>query len=144
MRAENKEFNATFINDLDPEIGKISIVPQDMSRVIMNIMNNACYAVYEKSVKFKEAYKPEIRISTKKLDHAVEIIITDNGPGIPQEIIDKIYEPFFTTKPTGKGTGLGLSMTYDIVTQIHQGSLEVNSKEGEFTAFKIIIPLKQK
>jgi len=142
-RAENKEFNATFTKKLDPEVGKIHVVPQDMSRVILNIVNNACYAVLEKSQKMKEGYKPEITISTKRINEKIEIRIRDNGTGMPEKVIAKIYEPFFTTKPTGQGTGLGLSMTYDIVTQIHGGTLEVNSKEGEFTEFKISIPDKK-
>ena len=139
-RAENKEFNATFTKKLDPEAGNIWVVPQDMSRVILNIVNNACYAVLEKSQKIKEGYKPEITIMTQRIDGKIEIRIRDNGTGMPEKVIAKIYEPFFTTKPTGMGTGLGLSMTYDIVTQIHGGTLEVSSKEDEFTEFKIVIP----
>jgi signal transduction histidine kinase len=140
VRAENKEFNATFVKDLDPGIGKVKIVPQDFSRVILNIMNNACYAVFEKSQKIKEGYIPTITITTKKTDQQIVLRIKDNGTGIPQSIIDKIFNPFFTTKPTGKGTGLGLSMSYDIVTNIHNGKLEVVSTEGESTEFIITIP----
>jgi signal transduction histidine kinase/ligand-binding sensor domain-containing protein len=142
VRAENKEFNATFVKDMDPEAGKVKLVPQDFSRVILNIMNNACYAVFEKSQKKPEGYSPTISISTKRSDQQVVIRIKDNGTGIPQAIIDKIFNPFFTTKPTGKGTGLGLSMSYDIVTNIHNGKLEVVSVEGESTEFIITIPDK--
>ncbi|MDD5507648.1 MAG: ATP-binding protein [Bacteroidales bacterium] len=140
IRAENKAFNATFVKDLDPGIGKVKIVPQDFSRVILNIMNNACYAVFEKGQKKPDGYSPTISISTKKADQQIVIRIKDNGTGIPQPIIDKIFNPFFTTKPTGKGTGLGLSMSYDIITNIHNGRLEVVSTEGESTEFIITIP----
>ncbi|MCX6235633.1 MAG: ATP-binding protein [Bacteroidetes bacterium] len=139
-RAENKEFNVTFKKDMDPAVGKVKIVPQDFSRVIINIVNNACYAVFEKSLRQKQGYSPEISISTKRLGKQIEIRIKDNGSGIPQAIIDKVFNPFFTTKPTGKGTGLGLSVSYDIIKNIHNGQLEVNSKEGESTEFIITIP----
>jgi len=141
MRAQNREFNTGINSDYDDSIGKIRIIPQDLSRVIMNILNNACYAVNEKKEKQKEGYSPQISISTKKLGDKVEIRIKDNGTGMPQSVIDKIFNPFFSTKPTGKGTGLGLSMSYDIVTQIHKGTIEVNSKDGEYTEFVIGIPL---
>ncbi len=140
IRAENKEFNATFVKDLDPEVGKVKIVPQDFSRVILNIMNNACYAVFEKGQKKHDGYTPTIWISTQRSDQQIIVRIKDNGTGIPQSIIDKIFNPFFTTKPTGKGTGLGLSMSYDIVTNIHSGKLDVISIEGESTEFIVTIP----
>ncbi len=140
VRAENKEFNATFVKDLDPGVGKVKIIPQDFSRVILNIMNNACYAVFEKSKKKIEGYAPTITISTRKADQQIIVRIKDNGTGIPQAIIDKIFNPFFTTKPTGKGTGLGLSMSYDIITNIHNGKLDVISTEGESSEFIITIP----
>jgi two-component system NtrC family sensor kinase len=142
MRAENKEFNATFIKDLDPEVGRVKVVPQDFSRVILNIMNNACYAVFEKSQRKIQGYVPTIAISTKRSDQQIIIRIKDNGTGIPQAIVDKIFNPFFTTKPTVKGTGLGLSMSYDIVTNIHGGKLDVSSMEGESSEFIITIPDK--
>lgn len=144
MRAQNHEFNTSFETDYDESIGKINIVPQDLSRVILNIVNNSCYAVNEKSLKQKEGYSPRIEIRTKKFEDNFQIRIKDNGTGIPQNVIDKIFQPFFTTKPTGKGTGLGLSMSYDIVTQIHRGKLEVNSVQGESTEFIITIPLNLK
>jgi signal transduction histidine kinase/ligand-binding sensor domain-containing protein len=139
-RAENKEFNTTFKLDFDPQVGKVKVVPQDFSRVILNIVNNACYTVFEKSQKIQTGYSPEISISTKRIDKNIVIKIKDNGTGIPQSVITKIFEPFFTTKPTGKGTGLGLSMSYDIISSIHGGKLEVNSQEGESTEFVITIP----
>ncbi|PKP19539.1 MAG: hypothetical protein CVU06_11265, partial [Bacteroidetes bacterium HGW-Bacteroidetes-22] len=129
--------------NLDPAIGKVSILPQDLSRVVLNIVNNACYAVDEKSKTNIPGYKPEVVVTTRKLQNKVEISIRDNGTGIPQQVIEKIFNPFFTTKPTGKGTGLGLSMSFDIVNKIHKGKLEVKSQEGEYTEFIITIPEKQ-
>ena len=140
VRAENKEFNTALNKELDPAIEKIKVVPQDLSRVILNIVNNACYAVDEKAKMNKEGYSPAILASTKKQGNNVVIIIKDNGTGMPQHVIDKIFNPFFTTKPSGKGTGLGLSMSFDIITQIHKGKMEVTSKDGEYTEFKISIP----
>jgi len=141
-RAENKDFNATFVRNFDPHVGKVKVVPQDFSRVILNIINNACYAVFEKSTRHIPGYSPEITITTERADKTIIIRIKDNGTGIPQAIIDKVFNPFFTTKPTGKGTGLGLSVSYDIITSIHNGRLEVVSTEGESTEFIITIPDK--
>ncbi len=143
MRAKDKSFNTNIISDYDPAVGKLSIVPQDFSRAILNIVNNACYAVDEKQKKLGEDYKPEIIVNTKMKKGYIEIRIKDNGTGIPKEIIDKIFNPFFTTKPTGKGTGLGLSMTHDIISQIHNGKLEVKSSPGESTEFVIQVPVKR-
>lgn len=140
MRAKDKSFNTALRTDLDPAIGKVSIIPQELSRVILNIVNNSCYAVDEKAKLEIPGFSPEVVTSTRKIGNKIEIKIRDNGTGIPQHVIDKIFNPFFTTKPTGKGTGLGLSMSFDIVTQVHKGKLEVNSKEGEFTEFIITIP----
>ncbi len=143
MRAKNKDFNTAINTQLDPEVGEASIIPQDLSRVVLNIVNNACYALDEKTRKNIPGFKPEVLVSTQKIDDKIEIRVKDNGTGIPQHVIDKIFNPFFTTKPTGKGTGLGLSMSYDIVTKMHQGKLEVLSKEGEYTEFIITIPERQ-
>jgi two-component system NtrC family sensor kinase len=140
MRAKDKSFNTSLKTNLDPAVGKASILPQELSRVILNIVNNSCYAVDEKAKKGIPGYSPEVVTSTKKVGDRIEIRIRDNGTGIPQHVIEKIFNPFFTTKPTGKGTGLGLSMSYDIITQIHKGKLEVQSKEGEYTEFIITIP----
>jgi len=140
MRAKDKSFNTSLKTNLDPNVGKASILPQELSRVILNIVNNSCYAVDEKARKGIQGYFPEVVTSTRKLGDKIEIRIRDNGTGIPQQVIEKIFNPFFTTKPTGKGTGLGLSMSYDIITQIHKGKLEVQSKVGEFTEFIITIP----
>ena len=143
MRANDKSFNTSIKTILDPEVGKAAIIPQDLSRVILNIVNNSCYALDVKTKKQIPGFNPEVVISTKKLKDKIEIRIRDNGTGIPDSVLEKVFNPFFTTKPTGKGTGLGLSMSFDIVTQIHKGKLEVKSKEGEFTEFIITIPEKQ-
>jgi signal transduction histidine kinase/ligand-binding sensor domain-containing protein/uncharacterized membrane-anchored protein YhcB (DUF1043 family) len=143
MRARQKDFNTAINTQLDPEVGQASIIPQDLSRVVLNIVNNACYALDEKNRRKPPDFKPEVLVSTRKLGKKIEIRVKDNGTGIPQHVIDKIFNPFFTTKPSGKGTGLGLSMSYDIVTKMHQGTLEVQSKEGEYTEFIITIPEKQ-
>jgi len=143
MRAKDKSFNTSIKTQLDPAVGKARVVPQDLSRVILNIVNNSCYALDEKTKKHLPGFNPEVVISTLKVNDKIEIRIKDNGTGIPDHVIEKIFNPFFTTKPTGKGTGLGLSMSFDIVTQIHKGKLEVKSKEGEFTEFILTIPERQ-
>lgn len=138
LRAKNKEFNAEIKTDLDDSIAKINIVPQDISRVLLNLLNNAFYAVNEKKKGLNGTYEPIVSVCTKKLDSKVEILVKDNGNGIPQNIVDKIFQPFFTTKPTGQGTGLGLSLSYDII-KAHGGNIAVESNEGEES--KIIIQL---
>ncbi len=143
MRAKDKSFNTSIKTQLDPAVGKAAIIPQDLSRVILNIVNNACYALDEKTKKQIPGFSPEVVISTKKIGDKIEIKIRDNGTGIPKHVLEKIFNPFFTTKPTGKGTGLGLSMSFDIVNQVHKGKLEVRSEEGEFAEFVITIPEKQ-
>src|SRR5688572_23846298 len=130
LRAKDKSFNAHFETDFDSRIDKIDIIPQDIGRVILNLINNAFYAVDEKKKKIGEGYEPTVSISTKKNNGKVEIGVKDNGNGIPQKVLDKIFQPFFTTKPTGQGTGLGLSLSYDIV-KAHGGEIKVNTKEGE-------------
>jgi signal transduction histidine kinase len=140
MRALNTGFNIKIDAEYDRTIGLINVAPQDLSRVFLNIINNACYSTQEKKEQLKNAYFPILTIRTKNADGMVEIRIRDNGKGIPREILDKIFNPFFTTKPPGHGTGLGLSLSYDIVVQEHHGELKVESKEGEFAEFIIIIP----
>lgn len=140
MRGNDKEFNVTFKTDYDLSIGMINLGSQEMSRVIINLVNNACYALNEKKKILQDSFSPEILLATKKLDNFVEIIIRDNGSGIPQSVIDKLFTPFYTTKPKGQGTGLGLSLSHDIITNIHKGKIEISSKENEYTEFKIIIP----
>ncbi len=141
LRAKDKSFNADFKTDFDTSINKINIVPQDVGRVILNLVNNAFYAVSEKKANANENYKPMVLIQTKRTtDDGIEIMVKDNGNGIPQPVLDKIFQPFFTTKPTGQGTGLGLSLAYDIITKEHNGTIKVESKEGEGTAFIIQLP----
>jgi signal transduction histidine kinase len=141
LRATDNTFNIKIETDYDPEIGKINVVPQDLSRVFLNIVNNACYATIQKKKEQKDAYFPLLKVSTKKEEQKVIIKIRDNGKGIPPHVIEKIFNPFFTTKPAGSGTGLGLSISYDIVVQEHKGDLRVESVEGEFTEFTLIIPV---
>jgi two-component system, NtrC family, sensor kinase len=145
MRAKDKSFNAGFQTDFDPKLPKINVVPQDIGRVLLNIINNAFQAV-DNSEFSPESYrdkndefKPLVTVSTKNLGDKVEISISDNGPGIPEAIKDKIFQPFFTTKPTGQGTGLGLSLSYDIV-KAHGGNLEFETTNYG-TNFVIILPL---
>jgi len=149
LRAKDSSFNATLETHFDPDLPKIDVIPQDIGRVLLNLINNAFYAVAERSrstvnEKAKEGidgYTPIVKVSTRLLEHAIEIKIQDNGNGIPDLIKDKIFQPFFTTKPTGQGTGLGLSLAYDIVTKGHGGTLTVNSEERKFTAFIISLPI---
>jgi two-component system, NtrC family, sensor kinase len=138
LRAKDKSFNATLKTNFDESIGKIDIIPQDMGRVILNLITNAFYAVAEKKTHIGSGFEPTVLVSTIKNNGNVEIKVADNGPGIPQKVLDKIFQPFFTTKPTGEGTGLGLSLAYDIV-KAHGGELKVETKEGEGSSFIIVI-----
>lgn len=142
FRAKDKSFNAKMETNFDETIGKINIVPQEMGRVILNLINNAFYAVDEKhrQIQPDNGYKPTVSVTTEKSEKNVQIAVTDNGNGIPEKIIGKIFQPFFTTKPTGKGTGLGLSLSYDII-KAHGGDIKVVSKEGEGSTFIIRLPV---
>jgi len=143
LRAKDKTFNATLQTDFDNTIGKINVVPQDIGRVLLNLFNNAFYAVSEGHASTNSAgrtYEPTVSVYTKKVDGKVEIHIKDNGNGIPQKVTDKIFQPFFTTKPTGQGTGLGLSLSYDII-KAHGGEIKVETKEGEGSEFIIQLPV---
>jgi signal transduction histidine kinase len=142
LRAKDKDFNATLQTDFDESIGRINVVPQDIGRVLLNLFNNAFYAVNEKKKQAGESYEPKVVISTKKRKDRIEIVVKDNGLGIPAKVADKIFQPFFTTKPTGQGTGLGLSISYDIV-KAHGGELEVKTKEGEGSEFIIGLPFEK-
>jgi signal transduction histidine kinase/ligand-binding sensor domain-containing protein len=141
LRAKDKSFNATMKTDYDESIGNINIVPQDMGRVILNLITNAFYAVDEKKKQMGDGYEPTVSVSTEKVGDTVLITVKDNGNGIPQKVLDKIFQPFFTTKPTGQGTGLGLSLSYDIV-KAHGGELKVETTEGEGCVFIISLSLK--
>jgi two-component system NtrC family sensor kinase len=140
FRAKDKIFNATLLTDYDESVGKINIIPQDIGRLLLNLYNNAFYAVIEK-MKFKDAtYEPTVSIITKKLKGKIQIRIKDNGMGVPKKVSDKIFQPFFTTKPSGQGTGLGLSLSYDIV-KVHDGTINFITEEGVFTEFTVQLPL---
>ena len=139
LRAKDKSFNATMKTDFDATVGKINIIPQNIGRVALNLINNAFYAVDEKKKSGITDYEPTVSISTKKIADKISISVKDNGNGINQKVLDKIFQPFFTTKPTGHGTGLGLSLSYDIV-KAHGGELKVETKEGEGTVFVLVLP----
>jgi len=144
LRADDSTFNITFDFQFDSTIGKVDVIAQDLSRAILNIVNNGCYSAHQRKKKQGEGFEPTISIRTRNLGDRVELRIRDNGLGIPKEKLDKIFEPFYTTKPTGQGTGLGLSMTFDIIVQQHQGELRVDSVEGEFAEFVIVLPKEAK
>ena len=140
LRAKDKSFTATTKTDFDQSIGTINIIPQDIGRVILNLITNAFYATTEKRKIAGNEYVPVVSVSTKKQKGMVEIKVADNGTGIPQKILDKIFQPFFTTKPTGQGTGLGLSLAYDIITKGHNGELKVTTKLNEGSEFIVSLP----
>ncbi|WP_159471379.1 sensor histidine kinase [Dyadobacter sp. 3J3] len=139
-RSEDKEFNVTLKYDLDPLIKEVKLSRGDFGRVILNLVNNACYAVNERAKRQIEKYDPFIKITSKKRNDRIEVRFEDNGIGIPADIVSKLFQPFFTTKPHGKGTGLGLSLTYSTIVETHQGTIEVASELNERTEFLIIIP----
>ena len=148
LRAKDKSFNADFKTKLDKKVSKVNVVPQDIGRVLLNLINNAFHACTERSRSLEtnstasnENYKPMVTVSTKKMEDKVEIKVIDNGNGIPDDIKEKIFQPFFTTKATGEGTGLGLSLSYDIVTKGHGGTIELETKQEEGTTFIIQLPL---
>jgi len=139
LRAKDKSFNAKFETDFDPSLPKISVVPQEIGRVILNLINNAFYAVSERKKLNEPGYEPTVIVSTRKEKEKIEIKVKDNGTGVPKNVVDKIFQPFFTTKPTGSGTGLGLSLSYDIIKS-HAGDLNVKTIEGEGSEFIIQLP----
>lgn len=144
FQAKDKEFNAKLITSFDPELGQIEMVAQDISRVLLNILNNAFYSVHEKAQKTANGYQPEIKIATESKNGLAELRIWDNGTGIAPEILGKIFQPFFSTKPSGQGTGLGLSLSFDIVTKGHGGQMQVESEVGEFTEMIVRLPMKNR
>ena len=140
LRAKDSNFNCKMEIDVDDTIGKIEVVPQDMGRVLLNLITNAFQACDEKRRSKVENYAPLVRLSTHQSNSQIVVKVRDNGNGIPDDLKDKIFQPFFTTKPTGEGTGLGLSLSYDIVTKGHGGTLTVESEEGKGSTFIITIP----
>ena len=140
-RAQDQSFNITLEHDYADTIAPIELVPQDISRVCLNLFGNGFYAAIRRQGEASDtSFKPTLKVSTRDLGDAVEIRVRDNGIGISPEIKDKLFQPFFTTKPTGEGTGLGLSISYDIVTQQHGGTITVDSRVGEFTEFTVRLP----
>jgi signal transduction histidine kinase len=140
LRAKDKSFNAITKTEFDNTIGKINVMPQEIGRVILNLINNAFYAVDEKKKTAGDDYEPTVIVSTRKEKDKIEVKVKDNGNGIPQKVLDKIFQPFFTTKPTGQGTGLGLSLAYDIV-KTHGGEIKVDTKEKDGSEFIILLPI---
>jgi len=140
-RAHDQNFNINFERKLDADLGRIELAPQEMTRVFLNLFGNGFYAATKRARENDEAsFRPTLTVATRDLGEAVEVRVRDNGTGIPPEVRDKLFQPFFTTKPTGEGTGLGLSISYDIVTQQHGGNIEVDSRVGEFTEFTVRLP----
>jgi two-component system, NtrC family, sensor kinase len=140
-RAEKQGFNITMERSLDPAAGKADVFPQDITRVLLNLISNGFYAATKRKAQADgDGYEPTLAASTRSLGDCVEIRIRDNGTGIPPEVKEKMFNPFFTTKPAGEGTGLGLSICHDIIVKQHGGSIEVDTQPGEFTEFTIILP----
>jgi signal transduction histidine kinase len=140
-RAQDQSFNITLERDFAPAIAPIELVPQDVTRAFLNLIGNGFYAANKRRIAAGDGkFKPVLTVTTRDLGDAVEIAVRDNGTGIPPEIKEKLFQPFFTTKPTGEGTGLGLSISYDIVTQQHGGTIAVASRVGEFTEFTVRLP----
>jgi signal transduction histidine kinase len=142
LRAKDKSLKAELVTHFDDMLPRINVVQQDIGRVMANLYNNALYAVNQKAKVVETDYKPRVEVSTTQQNGSVVISVKDNGTGVPENIREKIMQPFFTTKPTGEGTGLGLSLSYDIVVKGHGGSIEVNSKEGEGSQFTVKLPMK--
>jgi len=142
MRGNNSLFNVAIESQYDDSIGQIDLVQQDINRALLNILTNACYATYEKQQDKGDEFSPAIYIETKNLEDSIKICIQDNGKGMEKEVVEKIFHPFFTTKPTGEGTGLGLSMTHDIIVQQHQGDIKVETAPGSYAKFIITLPKK--
>ncbi len=142
LRAEEPDFNMAIVEDLDPDAAMLEVVPQDISRVFLNLATNACQAINEKTLNPGKDWQPELKLSSRRMDDHVRFCIRDNGPGIPENLKKQIFEPFVTTKPPGKGTGLGLSLTTDIILR-HGGSIDLDSEEGSFTEMCVLLPLER-
>jgi signal transduction histidine kinase len=139
-RAEKRGFNITLERSFDPAAGEVDVFPQEITRVLLNLISNGFYAATKRKSEVGDGYEPTLSAATKDLGDRVEIRIRDNGTGIPPEVKDKMFNPFFTTKPAGEGTGLGLSLSHDSIVKQHGGSIEVDTKPGEFTEIKIVLP----
>ena len=143
LRANHKGFNVSIVENYQPDIPKMMVIPQDLSRAVLNLMNNACYTVWNRSQKEGEDYKPTITVKTAFKDNQIEVSIADNGEGMTPEVIQRLYENFFTTKPIGQGTGLGMGITRDIIENKHGGHLTFESEVGKGTCFTFTIPAKK-
>jgi two-component system NtrC family sensor kinase len=143
-RAEKTDFSITLQRYLDPSVGLAEVYPQEITRVLLNLISNGFYAATKRKARAGDGFEPILSATTKNLGDKLEIRIRDNGTGIPEEVKDKIFNPFFTTKPTGEGTGLGLSMSHDIIVKQHGGSIEVETEPGRFTEFKVVLPRTSK
>ncbi len=143
MRANLKNFNISIEEDYEEGIPLQSVIPQDLSRAVLNVMNNACYAVWEKSQQDLPDYKPTVSVQVARRGKELVIAITDNGTGMSEEVKQRLFDTFFTTKPTGQGTGLGMYITRNIIEEKHHGRIEFDSEEGKFTTFSLIIPVKE-
>ena len=139
-RAEKQGFNVTIERSLDPSAGEVDVLPQEITRVFLNLISNGFYATVKRKERATAPYEPTLFAATRNLGDQVEIRIRDNGTGIPPEVREKMFDPFFTTKPAGEGTGLGLSLSHDIVVKQHRGSIEVDTSPGEYTEFRIVLP----
>jgi signal transduction histidine kinase len=140
-RAEKQSFNITLERSFDPMAGEVDLFPQEITRVLLNLIANGFYAATKRKAQTNGGnYNPTLAAATKNLGDSVEIRIRDNGTGIPPEVKEKMFNPFFTTKPAGEGTGLGLSLSYDIIVKQHAGRIEVDTQPGEFTEFRIVLP----
>jgi signal transduction histidine kinase len=139
-RAEKPSFNVTLERKFDPAAGAIDVYPQEITRVLLNLISNGFYAATKRKEAASDGFEPTLSATTRNLGEAVEIRIRDNGTGIPPEVKEKIFNPFFTTKPAGEGTGLGLSICYDIIAKQHGGKVEVDTEPGTFTEFIITLP----
>ncbi len=139
-RAQDQSFNITLERDLAPGIAPVTLAPQDMTRVLLNLIGNGFYAARKRRETGAADFEPTLKVATRDLGDAVEFRVRDNGIGIPPDIRDKLFQPFFTTKPTGEGTGLGLSITWDIVTKAHAGTITVDSEPGDHTEFTVMLP----
>jgi signal transduction histidine kinase len=141
LRAKDKNFNPTIETHFDNTIKQVQVIPEDIGRVLLNLFNNAFYAVHEKKKQLNGTFEPTVTVITKIHGDNILITVQDNGIGMPSKVAEKVFQPFFTTKPTGEGTGLGLSLSHDIITKGHGGELKVESKEGEGSTFVIQLPI---
>jgi signal transduction histidine kinase len=139
-RAEKQGFNIIIEKALDPDAGEVDVFPQEITRVLLNLISNGFYATTKRKAAQTDGYEPTLTATTKNLGESVQIRIRDNGTGIPAEVKEKMFNPFFTTKPAGEGTGLGLSLSHDIVVKQHAGRIEVDTEPGQFTEFRIVLP----